>query len=358
LARFVSADTIVPGASGGVIGPDDAKLTPLTVDFHEPGFVAAVNGENSFTLQKGFWFELGNEDRKEAKYQWGPANPQVLNRYAYVLNNPLRYTDPTGHTAYLSHQDAAALEAYLLHFADLLESGKGASQWVGDLAQSCQDAGCNPLLTNFLQLASAILSEPIRGSHKIVAFLRDLGHMIGGMNNAYGVAITIWGEDRFISVLDRQTGMVVSRGMVLIAISATPLSWRMGRAFGNWKAGAWVFAADFDGSVREHPCDYQYNQERCRGVDSETASMDNASDRITSEHAYDTQTYADAWGTKIKDRHKCDSAPDPVEIADVATMPQLAATRRYKYLRQECDPFTVGDVGTCLMLCTLVVSQA
>jgi hypothetical protein len=25
-----------------------------------------------------------------------PANPQSLNRYSYVLNNPLRYTDPTG----------------------------------------------------------------------------------------------------------------------------------------------------------------------------------------------------------------------------------------------------------------------
>jgi len=26
-----------------------------------------------------------------------PANPQSLNRFAYVYNNPLRYTDPTGH---------------------------------------------------------------------------------------------------------------------------------------------------------------------------------------------------------------------------------------------------------------------
>ena len=29
-----------------------------------------------------------------------PANPQSLNRYAYVLNHPLRYTDPTGHMPY------------------------------------------------------------------------------------------------------------------------------------------------------------------------------------------------------------------------------------------------------------------
>ena len=27
----------------------------------------------------------------------GYANPQNLNRYSYVINNPLRYTDPTGH---------------------------------------------------------------------------------------------------------------------------------------------------------------------------------------------------------------------------------------------------------------------
>ena len=29
----------------------------------------------------------------------GYANPQNLNRYSYVTNNPLRYTDPTGHKA-------------------------------------------------------------------------------------------------------------------------------------------------------------------------------------------------------------------------------------------------------------------
>jgi hypothetical protein len=27
----------------------------------------------------------------------GPANPQSINRYSYVLNRPVRWTDPTGH---------------------------------------------------------------------------------------------------------------------------------------------------------------------------------------------------------------------------------------------------------------------
>ena len=30
-----------------------------------------------------------------------PGNPQALNRYAYVYNNPLRYTDPSGHFPWL-----------------------------------------------------------------------------------------------------------------------------------------------------------------------------------------------------------------------------------------------------------------
>ena len=31
-----------------------------------------------------------------------PANPQSLNRYSYTLNNPLRYTDPSGHIHFLA----------------------------------------------------------------------------------------------------------------------------------------------------------------------------------------------------------------------------------------------------------------
>lgn len=35
----------------------------------------------------------------------GYANPQNLNRYSYVRNNPLRYTDPTGHSQCQTQED-------------------------------------------------------------------------------------------------------------------------------------------------------------------------------------------------------------------------------------------------------------
>jgi RHS repeat-associated protein len=39
------------------------------------------------------------------------ANPQSLNRYSYCLNNPLKYTDPSGHTVIIGGQDIGQLYA-------------------------------------------------------------------------------------------------------------------------------------------------------------------------------------------------------------------------------------------------------
>ena len=88
------------GAGGalGMLGQDQqTELRALTVDFHEPGLVAGLGAEDRFTQQQGFWFQLSARDRGPAKDPSGPGNPQALNRYSYVLDNPLRYADPTGH---------------------------------------------------------------------------------------------------------------------------------------------------------------------------------------------------------------------------------------------------------------------
>jgi len=106
LGRFIGADTRVPGtaaSSGGgaaTLGYDDqVRLTPLTVGFHETQFLSVVGEENREIAAKGFWFQRSDEEKRQSRYQWGPPNPQALNRYAYCLGNPPRYVDPTGHLA-------------------------------------------------------------------------------------------------------------------------------------------------------------------------------------------------------------------------------------------------------------------
>ena len=43
-----------------------------------------------------------------------PGDPQSLNRYSYALNNPLRYTDPTGHMQQCPDCDGSATPVVLL----------------------------------------------------------------------------------------------------------------------------------------------------------------------------------------------------------------------------------------------------
>ncbi len=73
IGRFISADPIVHN----VPLPEGRIIEPLVVSLS--------NTQNQFK---------GNETR--SLYQ-EIANPQELNRYSYVLNNPLKYIDPDGH---------------------------------------------------------------------------------------------------------------------------------------------------------------------------------------------------------------------------------------------------------------------
>lgn len=76
---------------------DRVAITPLTVGFRGLRFLTDFNMETWFTLTHGFWPQLSQDERREAKLQRGPTDSQLLNRYAYVVNRPLTYTDPSGH---------------------------------------------------------------------------------------------------------------------------------------------------------------------------------------------------------------------------------------------------------------------
>jgi len=68
LGKFVSPDTIVPGAASGK-GGDAAtigysgkeELRGLTADFHEPGVVQELQTDNSFTISNGLWFQINRK---------------------------------------------------------------------------------------------------------------------------------------------------------------------------------------------------------------------------------------------------------------------------------------------------------
>ena len=90
LARFTSADSIVPNTSHRA----------LTVDYHETTFNTSMRSENT----QGFWFQMSDRQRQKATPSWGPDNAQELNRYSYVDNNPILYTDPSGHRKYTREQ--------------------------------------------------------------------------------------------------------------------------------------------------------------------------------------------------------------------------------------------------------------
>jgi hypothetical protein len=189
VGRFVSPDSIVPGASSGVGGAGGTagaeQNSKLTVDFHEGGFASAVAGENSQTLRKGFWFQLSGRDRGDVV---GPHNPQALSRYAYALDNPLKYVDPTGHflvevlwAGPIPIGTRVAISASdLLGLAELMDSISGTNEkdaWAEKLAQGIEQmcGECGPAVALGLALVLLELGPEalrfIAGQHSHLEFM-------------------------------------------------------------------------------------------------------------------------------------------------------------------------------------------
>jgi RHS repeat-associated protein len=107
LGRFAQADTIVAGehhnSAQTMQDVAGTMYTPLTVGYYEQPVLSKLNADNAFIQGNGgSLLGLIARDKKEANIVGVPLGTQVFDRYAYIQNNPIRYTDPTGHLAFLA----------------------------------------------------------------------------------------------------------------------------------------------------------------------------------------------------------------------------------------------------------------
>ena len=241
LGRFVSADTVVPRSASGSM--DGIALKPLTVDFHETGYVSRLNGENGLR----FWFQMSDDERQKAGSPWGPANPQALNRNSYILNNSIRYVDPTGHTWYLSQQDAA-------DYADRRETETNNLDRNGNITFGGAGSAYATVAGIFAGVATGgtIALMALGGYIAKEAAVRDetnLIKQIRAMNGSKGVAIAAYKESGkaiiSVAIMNRATGQTV---VVEISVTSAPIlpdGVYIGTPHGNWRDPGYVFAHDF-----------------------------------------------------------------------------------------------------------------
>ena len=91
LGRWIQPDSIIPSTGEGN-NPNAVGYVPqgnysaLVVDYHETQFLEQLNYENNSRLQN-----------QNIQLPPVPRNVLAFDRYAYSLNNPVKYTDPSGH---------------------------------------------------------------------------------------------------------------------------------------------------------------------------------------------------------------------------------------------------------------------
>lgn len=92
-----------------------------------------------------------------------PAEPQTLNRYSYVLNNPIRYRDPSGHYEQDFHQFVTGYLAYHAGFPTVVAQAIGLATYGVDLNPATNPTGLSNLLNGGMR-ADFHAFIPIGGS--------------------------------------------------------------------------------------------------------------------------------------------------------------------------------------------------
>ena len=138
----------------------------------------------------------------------GYANPQNLNRYSYVTNNPLRYTDPTGHMQCEDYQGSCVSEKQVTKIYEAKqEKNKKKSDDKNDpLKKFFRDKNTPLQLALYQEYAAGIadagLVLAVGGSAAfpeaapvlapIGAAIHQAGWAVGRVLGAVGVAVTAY----------------------------------------------------------------------------------------------------------------------------------------------------------------------
>lgn len=129
-----------------------------------------------------------------------PVNPQSLNRYSYVNNNPLRYTDPTGHYCVEEDADGNIIHMNCGSWEPIGGGGNGGGGLDEDeddepdlhieLGNPSCDSACEQMLEG-LFVAAAMYDSIALGVNFTLAVGADLALALGGPL-AYGEALIIY----------------------------------------------------------------------------------------------------------------------------------------------------------------------
>jgi RHS repeat-associated protein len=116
-----------------------------------------------------------------------PNNAQTLNRYAYVLNNPLRFIDPTGQYEEDVHRDLTTLLALAVGFdADTAAAIGNATQGVDDDPKTSPYASVRA--RRDFHFTSQERRDQLWGAFELSGSTRDLGAFLHAQEDSYSHA--------------------------------------------------------------------------------------------------------------------------------------------------------------------------
>jgi RHS repeat-associated protein len=142
------------------------------------------------------------------------TNPQSLNKYAYALNNPLRYVDPDGHETDEEKLKKAAQGAGIAAGQTLTQDSYVRSQY-SQAAQQLKAAGAGPEARTALKEAARELSSPT--GKEIAAYIGSVSQSTAG-KTAEQLAESVGRTNPTVNAVMKNAGVV---GPVLLGAGAT-----------------------------------------------------------------------------------------------------------------------------------------